>query len=103
MKKIILLVTLMVSFYGHSQLRPNINVNAYLSPYYLDVEVWNRSIYNISCQGFVTTLNTQTNRYLQFYFSQFIWSGSVGYQNYYLGPYNNGLRMILLHHSIQCF
>lgn len=103
MKKLILLVTLMISFHGNAQVFPIINVRTYLSPYSLNVEVWNSSLFNVNCQGFITTLNMQNNRYIQFYFNQFIWSGSVGRQNYYLGPYTNGMRMIVLNHSIQCF
>lgn len=102
MKKILLLTLLVFGFYSQAQMVPS-NVRVNLSPYYLTVEVWNMSMYNANCRGFVTALNMQTNRYIQIYYNQFVWSQSIGYQNYYLGPYNNGMYMRLLNYNIQCF
>mgnify|MGYP001260404404 CR=1 FL=1 len=102
MKKFLLLGLMMFSFYTQAQI-VNSSVRAYLSPNFINLQVWNLSPYNANCRGFLTAVNMQTNRYFQFFYNQYIWSGNVGYQNFYLGPYNNGMAMRIMHHNITCF
>ncbi len=102
MKKFLLLGALVFSFYSQAQIVQS-NVRAHLSPNFINVQVWNLSPYNAHCNGYITAHNRQTNRMTRFFYNQIVWAGNIGYQNYYLGPYSNGMYMRLVNHNIQCF
>lgn len=102
MKKLIIIATMFLSFYAKSQFS-NVPVNVFLNPYYLNVQVWNPTMFNARCSGQITLVNMYTGFYSQFFYNQFIWARSSDYRSYYLGAFNNGFNSRVANYNIQCF